>query len=628
MPQDQNSTGWQPSSGLKLRKGQQQVIDLLQDPTSMPRKAGRLIAELPTGYGKTFVICAAFALLRDAGVVGRALIIVPSSEQFDSYLNEVEADMAKIGAPISGALQANSLLGLKAHRQNSAEIFVVTVQTLANGGETAVNDLLSTGRWLVAADEYHRYAKTNTWGEKVGKLNSIFTLAVSATPERTDKAETAIMGPPDVRVTLREAVEEGAIRPVTVCASDYRVDLTMHGMESPQRFTTSELTAELAASGRDISSAEVKRDLRYFSKYLHKFLLDAWGRLDSLNEKQPGQHKMLIFALGVRHAKSICEQMNMIAGDNIANWIGVQSTVTCDDGTTKTIGRPEAENKRILDDFKADKFNVLVQVKKATEGFNDVRCSVLVFLNMTAESVQLKQMIGRGLRRNYMVEPDTGGRAIRDRCFIYVSKDHPGLEYLTRLEGDMADPDEEEGVDGGGRGGGGGGTPIYPISDFYILDAGFVGEELFYPFGDGSISETEAMSKARQGVPQLADASDADIRAHLSKLFGMDPKPVSTAKRIQEARQKVHAAAKTLASNVVRLRAERSGGTFIQSLLGDTIKAVHSRWLYLHPDLAHDNMTLDELEQKHVWIQQINAGIRDASDRYAQLVEAASWLIL
>jgi superfamily II DNA or RNA helicase len=627
MPQDKNKAGWQPSSGIKLRNGQQQVIDLLQDPSSMPRKASRLIAELPTGYGKTFVICAAFALLRDAGVAGRALIIVPSSEQFESYLNEVEADMAEIGAPISGALQANSLLALKAHRQNSAEIFVTTVQALSNGGGAMVNDLLSTGRWLVAADEFHRYAKSNTWGDAVGGLNSVFTLAVSATPDRTDKAETAIMGSPDVRVTLREAVDEGAIRPVTVCASDYRVDLTMQGMESPQRFTTSELTAALAASGHDISSVEVKRDLRYFSKYLHKALLDAWGMLDSLNAEQPGEHKMLVFAMGVKHAKSICEQMNMIAGDNIANWIGVQSTVQCDDGTLKSIGRPEAENKQILDDFKANKFNVLVQVKKATEGFNDVRCSVLLFLNMTAESVQLKQMIGRGLRRNYRVEPDTGGRAKQDRCFIYVSKDHPGLEYMIRLEGDLADPDDEEGVDGGG-GGGGGGTPVYPISDFYILDAGFVGEELFYPFGDGTISETEAMTKARQGVPQLADASDADIRAHLSKLFGMDPKPVSTAKRIQEARQKIHAAAKTLASNVVRLRAERSGGTFIQSLLGDTIKAIHSRWLYMHPDLAHDNMTLDELEQKHAWIQQINAGIKDASDRYTQIVEAAPWLIL
>ncbi len=627
MPQNKNKTGWQPSSGIKLRNGQQQVIDLLQNSSSTPRKTGRLIAELPTGYGKTFVICAAFALLRDAGVVGRALIIVPSSEQFESYLHEIEADMAEIGAPISGALQANSLLALKAHRQNSAEIFVTTVQTLSNGGGALVNDLLSTGRWLVAADEFHRYAKSNTWGDAVGGLNSVFTLAVSATPGRTDKADTAIMGTPDVRVTLREAVEEGAIRPVTVCASDYAVDLTMHGIESPQRFTTSELTARLAESGHDISSAEVKRDLRYFSKYLHKALLDAWGRLDSLNQRQPGEHKMLVFALGVKHAKSICEQMNTIAGDKVADWIGVQSAVQLDDGSTKSIGRPETENKQILDDFKSNKFNVLVQVKKATEGFNDVRCSVLLFLNMTGESVQLKQMIGRGLRRNYRVEPDTGCRAKQDRCYIYVSKDHPGLDYMTRLESDLADPDDEEVIDGGG-GGGGGGTPIYPISDFYILDAGFVGEELFYPFGDGSISEAEAMTKARQGVPQLAAASDADIRAQLSKLFGMDPKPVSTAAKIQEARQKISRAAKTLAGNVVRLRAERSGGTFIQSLLGDTIKAVHSRWLALHPELTHDNMTLDELEQKHVWIQQINTEIKNAPSRYDQLVRVASWLIL
>jgi superfamily II DNA or RNA helicase len=627
MSQRKDSTGWQPPEGIKFRQGQQQVINLLRNPQSRPRQTGQLIAELPTGYGKTFVICASYALLRNAGEVGRVLIIVPSTEQFDSYLEEVESHMAMLGHPITGALSANSLLSLKAHRTNQAEVYVATIHTLSNGGGALINDLLSTGKWLLAADEYHRYAESNTWGKAVAGLNTVFTLAVSATPDRTDKAQKAIKGAPDVRVTLKEAVDEGAIRPVVIRTSDYAVDVTMRGQDTPQRFTTKDLTEALAGSGADISSQEVKLELRYFSKYLHKALLDAWGRLLSLNSESNGQHKMLVFALGVGHAKSICEQMNAIAEEKVADWIGVQSTICLDDGSTKAIGRPEKENKAVLDAFKAGDFSVLVQVRKATEGFNDPCCSVLLFLNMTCESVQLKQMIGRGLRRNYKVEPDTGTRAKKDKCWIYVSFDHPGLEYMKRLECDLADTDEGPDQELSGDQERLSSLPIYRIPEFFILDASFRGEELFYPFGDGMVSQSEAAAKARQ-LPALANEPDEVIQAHLRRMFGMDPKPISTTQRLDDTRRSVTKAAQTLASNVVRIRAERSGGTFVKSLLGDTNKVIHRRWLSKNPKLTHDNMTPDEMESKYQWIKEVNDGIQAASDPYAHLLQEQPWLLL
>lgn len=629
VPQRKDPEGWQPPSTVSLRQGQQQVVDLLNDPSSVPRKNNRLIAELPTGYGKTFVVCAAYALLRQQGIVGRMLVIVPSDEQFSSYLKEIEADMAELGFPVSGALKAASTLALKAHRQNQAEIFVTTVQTLSTN-EGAISDLLETGRWLVAADEYHRYAKDNTWGKALSGLNSVFILAVSATPDRTDNAEKAIDGEVDVRVTLREAVEEGAIRPVVVRSSDYAIDITLKGEDTPRRMSTAELQKELAASGTDISGQEVKRELRYYSKYLYKAILDAYMKLNELNTLHQGQHKMLVFAMGVGHAKSVCEQINSIAGEKIADWIGVQSTIDRGDGVPVTIGRPEKENTAVLEKFKSGEFSVLVQVKKATEGFNDVRCSVLLFLNLVGETVQLKQMIGRGLRRNYAVEPDSGGRAKSDRCWIYVSNDHPGLDYMKRLEGDMKLPDEEEDdTEGTDSNGGGGSIPIYIIPEFYILDAQFSGEELFYPFGeDGKMSETEAVRRTRANVAELATASDDVIQAQLRKLFGMDPTPISTAERLQTARKKITEVGRTLAGNVVRLRANRCAGTFPASLLGDTNRAIHSRWLLENPTLRHDNMTVEEFERKYEWIRSINNQMKAAPDAYAFLVSEAPWLLL
>lgn len=627
MPQVQDKSGWQPPSNFPLRKGQQQVINLLSDSRSASRKNGQLIAELPTGYGKTVVVCASYALLRQAGIVNRMLVIVPSGEQFTSYLSEIESDMEDLGAPASGALKAISTLSLKAHKTNQAEIFVTTVQSLSVNADV-ITDLLATGRWLVAADEFHRYAKDNTWGKSIQSLNSVFTLAVSATPDRTDKGEKAITGEPDVRVTLKEAVEEGAIRPVVVSASDYALDITLNGETTPRRLSTAELTQELAVSGVDISAQEVKKELRYYSKYLHKAISDAHSKLQQLNFEEDGQHKMLVFAFGVGHAKSICEQFNDLAGEKVANWIGVQSTVTKDDGSSVTVGRSEAENERVLKKFKDGEFSVLVQVKKATEGFNDVKCSVLLFLNLTGETVLLKQMIGRGLRRNYGVEPSTGRRAVKDKCWIFVSNDHPGLEYMKRLEGDMADPDDDD-DDPGKVHRDPPSEPIYGLPEFYILDARFSGEELYYPFGeDGKVSVNDAVQKARATVPELATATDADIQAQLRKVFGMEPKAVSTTERIDLVRKKIVDAARLLASNVVRVRAARCAGTFPKSLLGDTIRAIHARWIKGNPRLSTDNMTVEELSWKYEWIRKLNNGMKEAADPYAYMATEAPWLLL
>ena len=628
MPQRKNQAGWQPPSNFKLRKGQQQVIDLLSNSQSAPRKNGQLIAELPTGYGKTVVVCASYALLRAAGTVNRMLIIVPSGEQFASYLSEIESDMADLGAPASGALKAVSALSLKAHRTNQAEIFVTTVQSLSVNADV-ITDLLATGRWLVAADEFHRYAKDNSWGQSIQQLNSVFTVAVSATPDRTDKGEKAIAGKPDVQVTLKEAVEEGAIRPVVVCASEYAVDITFKNETTPRRLSTAELAKELMESGADISAQEVKKDLRYYSKYLHKTISDAHGKLQQLNFEEDGQHKMLVFAFGVKHAKSICEQFNDLAGEKVADWIGVQSSVTKDDGTSETIGRAEAENEKVLSQFKRGKFSVLVQVKKATEGFNDVRCSVLLFLNLTGETVLLKQMIGRGLRRNYAVEPSTGRRATKDKCWIFVSNDHPGLDYMKRLEDDMAGPENEENSsreahrDSITE-------PIYGLPEFYIVDAEYSSEELYYPFGEGKdkISEKDAVQKTRATVPALAAASDDEIKAQIRKAFGIEPKPVSTTERINAVRKKIVDAARLLASNVVRVRASRCAGTFPKSLLGDTIRAIHARWLKGNPSLSHDNMTVEELMGKYEWIRGLNNGMKEAVDPYQFMASEAPWLLL
>lgn len=620
MPSTQVIAGWQPPAILKLRDGQRQIVELLNDPESRPRRQRQLIAVLPTGYGKTLSICCSYAALRHAGVVHRLLIVVPSAEQLGSYLDEIEADMARAGAPVSGAYRAISDLSLRLHRRNEAEIFVATVQSLGGSGIATVHDLLSSGRWMLAADEFHRYADENTWGEAIKSLSPVFTAAVSATPDRTDRSAKAIDGKADVEISLADAVSEGAIRRVVTHVMDYTVDLTMGGEQVPERFSLSSLADALGGSDRlqDLSQMEVKREIRYHSKYISESLLNAVSKLEELNSEHPGEHKMLVFALGVRHAQTICDQIQFIAPQLKGDWIGTQST----DREGRQNGKSDNENETVLARFKRGELQILVQVRKAAEGFNDVRCSVLVFLNMLNESVLLQQAVGRGLRRNYAIPEAT------DRCHVYVSHDHPGIEFLKALADELSTPEDEPIVDERPGAAGTGGPTIYDIPEFFIVDASFSGEELYFPLGDTTMPQSTALERVRSALPQLQGQADDITLQLIRQALGVEPQMMSTSERIEQAKQRVTKAVGTLASNIVRIRADRSGGTFPKSMLGDTCKAIHRRWKSLNSGNGQAAMTMEELERKYGWVQGLNASIRSAADPHQAVISEAPWLML
>jgi superfamily II DNA or RNA helicase len=614
------TTRWQPPATLKLRNGQRQIIDLLNDPNSNPRCRRQLISIMVTGYGKTLGICCSYAALRHAGVVQRMLIIVPSAEQLSSYLEEIEQDMARVGAPVSGAYRAISDLSLRLHRRNEAEIFVATIQSLSGSGIATVHDLMSSGRWLLAADEFHRYADENTWGEAIKSLSPVFTIAVSATPNRTDRSAKAIEGIADVEVSLADAVQEGAIRRVVTHVMDYTVDLTMGGEQVPERFTLSSLSEALGGSDKlqDLSQMEIKREIRYHSKYISESLLNAISKLEELNTAQPAEHKMLVFALGVRHAQAICEQIKSVAPHLQADWIGTQAT----DRNGNQHGRSDTENETVLARFKRGELTILVQVRKAAEGFNDVRCSVLVFLNMLNESVLLQQAVGRGLRRNFAIPEEL------DRCHVYASHDHPGLEFFKKLADELAEPEDESIVDERTGAAGTGGPIIYDIPEFFIVDASFSGEELYFPLGDTAMPQSQALELVRSSVPQLQQQTDESMLQLIRQALGVEPQVLSTSERIDRAKERITKAVGTLASNVVRIRADRSGGTFPKSMLGDTCKAIHRRWKTLNSGNGQSAMTMEELERKYSWIQGLNTSIRSSADPLQAVIKEAPWLML
>ena len=168
----------------KLRAGQKRVLEVACD--------GRrqVNAQLPTGYGKTFVNVATYSVLKHLGRFNRLLVIFPTEKQLDQFKRDGPDDLrdACVEGPLAVIdLRFHGTESIGKHRKGEAQVFAITIQSLIHEkGLAIVQNLLSTGRWMVTVDEYHHYGLDMRWGQSVLALACAFLLCMSATPRRPD----------------------------------------------------------------------------------------------------------------------------------------------------------------------------------------------------------------------------------------------------------------------------------------------------------------------------------------------------------------------------------------------------------------------------------------------------------
>jgi hypothetical protein len=54
---------------------------------------------------------------------------------------------------------------------------------------------------------------------------------------------------------------------------------------------------------------------------------------------------------------------------------------------------------------------------------------------------------------------------------------------------------------------GSGGPTVYDIPEFFVLDASFSGEELYFPLGDTTRLQATALERVRSAIPQTSGPS-------------------------------------------------------------------------------------------------------------------------
>jgi len=557
--------------------------------------------ELVTGYGKTLTAYGCFWILRQRGLVENMLILVPTDDQRRQFAADAEIANQLLGARIQTWIITGDEKDIRARKSGRYNAFVGTYQHLSQDTSWYRSLMDDGNRWLIVLDEVHHLAEAGRWAECEGSLpNRNFRIGLTATPLRSDRAR--LFGMPEKAtesVTYQEAFREEVVKKVVAYIDHYNLKVDVNG-------ETVELTTEtLKKEGVvDFEKYEAKRQLRYNRDYLNQMLLEPINDLAQRLTRHPGQHQMVVFCMSCKHADYVCGQVNSICQQlelpYRAEWVGVGEGM---DGTIKSA----KENAQILDDFRDNKFHVLVQVGKAEEGFNVKRISVLVFLHLIGAIGKIIQQIGRGLRRNNALPFS------QDTVSVYASADTPIASTVLKMQAESKGPEEvdpekkecDRECD----------IRMQGIPNLILVESTYDRTDVVSPNG------IPCLSPEGESFCQKFNIPPGEYLKHIGSAATTTPaRPeLLTGKIDRDANfeQQVKKAAGTFASNIVKLMG-RNGVPTDGNSIGMAIRAIHAEWKRTS-GLNHGAMLPEDFRRKHAWLKAEN-------DKMASKREVPAWV--
>lgn len=585
-------------SGLSFKKnprpGQAAAIKAAKD-----LGRSQLIAQLPTGYGKTFTAASIYAALQEQGRVNRLLYLVPSTGQLDQFVRDGSGDMLDAGVAgsphvcdvaFTGAAQA-----VKQHRNGTHQVFACTIQALSSARVGAIiRELMSTGLWMICVDECHHYALECTWGQSVLTLPRQFLLAMSATPFRP--GDDAAFGSPDVTVPYRQAVGEGAVKPLVCHSYEYRVDALEENGEVTS-YTITDIT-EKAGSENPDKIEKIFREMRWSPKYISP-LVEAPIERMMLHRLETGHRKLQVLfgAMCCSHAQLVCAQIkahvdSLYPGQLTVDWVG-----------TGENGRSDGENRAILKRFCPDKvdgrrrpedidLDILVHVGMAGEGLDTIYVSDVVHLNRASLNNSNRQENGRAAR---FLEGVTGV-IHADSSSDFHAFVGPDIEHSFDHNDLSEVDDEDEATTDGGGDQEIGELPEEPQIRIYDMQCIRIIK-----------GEVEVMAKAMLSVGQWDDSLLADERFMQSaeqayfKMKQRELEQFNERSIVEQWKEKVGAATGLVTSRAIKV-IYGSKGRLPATMAGELKKRINSR---KKREVGAVDQDVNLLRRHYQWLQQL-----------------------
>jgi hypothetical protein len=350
---------------------------------------------VPVGYGKTVIGVGSFDIAAAVADADTCLYLTPTDVLRSQVYAGIERALAVAGStrPLRKTLADNA--APERIYRGAANFVVATYQQVV--AVPAIYQRLCRERAVhLVCDEAHHLGETGRWAAVLAAIGARSTLMLSATPVRLDR--DAIAGAryidtgdgyraidPLLAVTMRQAWKERRIlKHLNMQMKDYAVQL--RGADGDvYEFTASEM-AELP----DFDQRCVRQQLRWNEDYVQPLVREFALTLQAKIAASPGQHQGLVFAATTEHANHLWRVFS--------HW---HPSLRCVVVHSADIG--DAENERRLRDFHARRYDVLIQVKKASEGFDAPTVSVLLKLDAVFSREPVIQQLGRGLRFNHVL---------------------------------------------------------------------------------------------------------------------------------------------------------------------------------------------------------------------------------
>ncbi len=339
---------------LKLRPYQTDAIDGVFEAW---KKHNSTLVVLPTATGKTVT----FAHIIDRMRGGRALVLAHREELIFQAAHKIHA--------VTGTMPEIEMAEMRAAPPEASGLFArpgvvvssIQTQCAGEGGNGRMTRFDPADFSLLIVDEAH-HATAATYRRVLDyyrKNTGLKVLGVTATPDRSDEAALGqIFESVAYDYEITDAIADGWLVPVLQRA------VTVQGLDY----------SSVRTVANDLNGADLARVLEA-EESLHGI---ASPTLDLI-----GSRRTLVFAASLAHAERLTEIFNRHRS-NMARWVHG--------------GTPKDERREMLRDYGAGRFQVLVNVGVATEGFDEPGIEAVVMARPTKSRALYAQMAGRGMR--------------------------------------------------------------------------------------------------------------------------------------------------------------------------------------------------------------------------------------
>jgi len=322
----------------------------------------RFLIELPTGTGKTDLICLYLKRLFEAGWAERVLFLADRDQLAKQAL---EAIQDVLGTHSSYWLRA----GMAPQQQ---QITVALLQTMIG----RVDEYTAGYFDVVIADECHR-SIYGAWQTALTKFDAIH-VGLTATPANYIERNTYDFyqcepGTPDFSYPIQDAFSDGYL--------------------APYRFATG--ITEILAEGADVDDehydpAEFER--RFTNEATNRLMMEefdriAWEHYQELAPGQdPGPGKAIVFAITKHHAARLAQYLNELHPELKGRYAEVVTSDVADPGA-------------LIRKFKTETYPmVAVSVGMLDTGFDCREVLHLLMCRRVRSPILYQQMRGRGTR--------------------------------------------------------------------------------------------------------------------------------------------------------------------------------------------------------------------------------------